>query len=525
MRSPISPRGSLLGAARPRVEVRPALVEYSLGPEAVELAARAGLPLEPWQRDGLELMLSVRPDGRWACFEYVEVCARQNGKSALFMARALAGLFLLGERLVMWSAHEYKTAMESFLQVKTLIEALGDPVLGKTGKPDPALLQIGRTSRVKINSTNGEEAFVRLELDRGRWLPRARLKFVARSKGSGRGFTADAHLIDEAFAYTDSQRSALAPTLLAVPNAQVCYASSPPLDSESGEVLFALRERAQRGSDEFGYRDWGLAGSLDDLMRMDARSRTELLDDRSRWAATNPAAGRGRVTEESIARLRRAMSDEGFGREVLGMWPLPPTEGGRVIRAKAWDALVDEASSIVSQPVFAVDANPEQTHYALAAAGRNADGRTHLELVPWRRGMAAGEPWPRGSDWVVARCVELDAEHEPGGFLVDPGGPAGHLVKDLSAAGLVVHEVTGRAWAQACAALHEDVHADEPALAHLGDPVLGEAVAAGRKRDVGDGAWAWGRKNSEVNIAPLCAVTLARHGVALYVSDLVDNVW
>jgi len=69
------------GVARPRVEVRPDGIVDSLVEEAVELAGRAGLNLDPWQRDGLDLMLSIREDGRWACPDYAEWVSRQNGKA------------------------------------------------------------------------------------------------------------------------------------------------------------------------------------------------------------------------------------------------------------------------------------------------------------------------------------------------------------------------------------------------------------------------------------------------------------
>lgn len=491
---PISPPVSeLLGAVRPRVELRPP-ASYSLGGEATELARLAGLVQEPWQVDGTHLMLSVRSNNRWACFEYAELLARQNGKTfGLFAPRALAGLFLLEERLIMWSAHEYKTAIESFLQVRDLIANLSDA---------------GLIPPVKVSQTNGEEGFL---------IPSTgqRLKFLARSKGSGRGFTGDCNLIDEAFAYTRAQQSALMPTTSARPNAQICYASSPPLDSDSGEVLFALRRRAEDGDAGLGWRDWGLPGDLDELAQMEPDERAELLDDRDNWASANPALGRGRMTEETIERNRRAMDEMDFARECLGMWPLPPEQGGRVIRAATWDDLDDPGSSIVSQVVFGLDVNPERTWCAIVSGGRNAAARTHLEVVEHRPGVG----------WVVARCVELDEEHEPAGWLVDPSGPAGSLIQDLEAAGLLVIQVTGREWAQACGGMYDAVHAVPAELAHLGDPVLAAAVGAGRKRDVGDGGWAWGRKSSEANIAPLCAATLAHHGAQLYVSDLVDNVW
>lgn len=488
----ISPPVSLLGAEQPRVECRPPAA-FSLGVEAAELSARAGLVLEPWQVAGLELMLSVRPDGKWACFEYAEICARQNGKTALFMARALAGLFLLGERLIMWSAHEYKTAMESFLQVRALIASL---------------VEQGLVAPVKVSSTNGEEGFL---LPSG-----ARLKFLARSKGSGRGFSGDVNIIDEAFAYTRTQQSALMPTMNARPNPQICYASSPPLDSDSGEVLFSLRRRAEAGGDgSLGYRDWGLSGDLDELARMGDREREELLDDRGRWVASNPALGRGRVDEESIERNRRSMGEPDFAREILGIWPVPADAGGRVIRAAAWDRLADPASTIEGTPVLAIDATPEHSMAAIVKGGYAAAGLVHVEVVEQRRGL----------DWVAARVVELNEALEPAAVLIDPRGPAGALVTDLEAAGLPLVEITTGDLVQACGAFFAAVHADEQVLVHLGEADLDAAVESGRRRDVGDGGWAWGRRNSEANIAPLVAATLAHHGAVVYAGDPLNDIW
>jgi phage terminase large subunit-like protein len=158
------------------------------------------------------------------CFEYCELVARQNGKGAILEARALAGFLLLGEALIMWSAHEYKTAMESFRRMRSLLRRLGTPI-SDTLILLPADL-LGHDVYVKVSNTNGDEGFERLDNEQ-------RIKFVARSKGSGRGFTGDCVIIDEAFAYTQEQHEALAPTMSAMPNPQIIYTSSPPLWSSS----------------------------------------------------------------------------------------------------------------------------------------------------------------------------------------------------------------------------------------------------------------------------------------------------
>jgi hypothetical protein len=50
----------------------------------------------------LTVLLAVR-GGKWAAFEAGLEVARQNGKGGVYEARELAGLFLLGERLLVHS--------------------------------------------------------------------------------------------------------------------------------------------------------------------------------------------------------------------------------------------------------------------------------------------------------------------------------------------------------------------------------------------------------------------------------------
>lgn len=494
---PISVPVSLHGATRPRVEVRPASLSYSHGADAAALAALAGLELEPWQAQGLELMLTVRPgDGHWACFEYAEVCSRQNGKTAMFLARALAGLLMLGEHLIIWSSHEYKTSMRAFQDLRRLIMALGERVKDN-------VVAIGDVE-VKINNTNGEESFERLDTG-------AMVKLVARTKGSGRGFSTDCLLIDEAFAFTRAQQSALMPTLMARPNPQICYASSPPLDSWSGEPLYALRSRARRGEPVgLGYRDWGLPGDLDELAAMTPDERAALLDDRRAWAATNPALGLGRVTEESLLRNRVTLSEDDFARECLGVWPVPASESGGEIPADAWDEAADASSEFTGRPAFALDVPDDRSGAAIVLAARRADGPVHIELYDDRRGL----------DWVVERCAELAAKADPLAFALDPTSPAGALTIGLRARGLTVVEVTGRAYVQACGEFYDAVVQGK--IRHRDQPALNRAALGAQRRDIGDGAWAWARRRSSTDIRSVVAATLAHHHLLEHEATAVE---
>ncbi|MCX4468735.1 hypothetical protein OOK41_00115 [Micromonospora sp. NBC_01655] len=155
----------LLGGRSPRDDTSPASVD-SYGPEAkVELMRRAGRPLDAWQ-EGFDprhargpRTASGRAPVRW--------CSRQNGKSAVLEARALAGLLLLGERLIMWSAHEYKTAMEQFRRVVWILGRLGTRLNDNLYDVDGIL--------IKVINTNGEESLERLDTG-------AQIKFVAGSR-------------------------------------------------------------------------------------------------------------------------------------------------------------------------------------------------------------------------------------------------------------------------------------------------------------------------------------------------------
>jgi hypothetical protein len=52
------------------------------GEKAIELAARAGLELDPWQQYVLDTGLRRRGDGRWAAFEVALIVARQLPRMA-----------------------------------------------------------------------------------------------------------------------------------------------------------------------------------------------------------------------------------------------------------------------------------------------------------------------------------------------------------------------------------------------------------------------------------------------------------
>lgn len=497
-----------VGARRPRVETHGPIVE-SYGDEACALLEMAGQPLDPWQGDAMRAMLAVRSDGKWQHFEYAEIVSRQNGKGAILEARALTGLLLLDERLIMWSAHEFKTAIEAFRRVVFLVRRLGK----RTQRDN--VFDIGGVL-VKVNNTNGEESIERLDTG-------ARVKFLARTKGSGRGFSGDCNIIDEAFAYTAEQQAALMPTMSARPNPQVIYTSSPPLTGDTGEVMYSLRKRGERGDDEsLCWRDWGLPGALDDLDGVDLKALAN-------WAAANPSMGI-RITPETIGRELRSMSAVDFARERLGIWPREITAGNGAIDLELWADLADAESQREGGVMFAVDVTPTRDRAAIAVRARRPDGLAHWEIIEDRPGV----------DWIVPRLVALKKRHNPLAFVLDGKGPAASLITALDKAGIREPEhrdepkrgdliVSGpQDMADAFGMFVDAVRQREGR--HRDQAPLTSALAGARTRPCGDGGTAWGRKGS-ANIAPLVAVTLAhwafetRAHVIEADYDALDNIW
>ena len=444
-----------LGLQEPRVSSVPASAT-SAGPDVVEYASSIGITLDPWQRLALDAALGE--SGRlWTAFEVAVIVSRQNGKGGILEARELAGIELFGERLILHSAHEMKTCEEALLRMEQIIE--GSPDLDRAVS--------------KIIRANGKEAIY--------FKSGARIKYVARSKGSGRGFSGDLVILDEAMLLPAQSMAALVPTLSARPNPQVWYTGSAALPES--DHLHRLRRRALAGGDtSLAYLEW----SVTDSGEVD-------LDDVDGWYQSNPALGI-RITEDHIRKERATLDDESFGRERLGVWD-PELGSSSVITDAMWTPLVDRESQPVGVVCMAVDVTPDRTSGSVGVAGRRSDGLTHVEVI---------ENLP-GTGWITARVVDLVAKYGCS-VTVDPRSPAGGLMQELRDAGVTVDEIGSQTLAQACGAFFDAVN--QGRLRHIAQPPLTRAVLAARKRPLGD-AWAWARKDA-TDVSPLVAVTLAR---------------
>jgi hypothetical protein len=445
--------------------------------DAIRLAARAGLVLDPWQETVLLDALGERDDGRWAAYEVGLVVPRQNGKGSILEARELAGLFLFDERLIIHSAHEQATSSEHFRRLLSLIESVPEF--------DQRVL--------KAVKGKGSEA---IELRGGQ-----RILFKTRTGGGGRGLSGDLVVLDEAMILPEATTAALVPTMSArsiLGNPQLWYAGSA-VDREvheHGTVLARVRDRGIRGVPRLAYFEWSAdAKDPASLSKADRESPET-------WAQANPGLGI-RISEEHIAgECDGALDPRAFAVERLsvGDWPPLDTIKGQGLDTEKWLKLTDSESCIDGGMAFAFDVKPDRSGASICVAGLRDDDLGHLEVIDRRP----------GTEWLVERIVDLVATHKPRAVVCDQASPAMTFVADLADEGIVVRTTTAAEHAQACGELFDAV--EQGTVRHRGEPELHAAVAGAVKRALGE-AWGWSRKSSAVDISPLVAVTLARWGL------------
>lgn len=464
----------MIGQRRPTSWYAPPFVS-SAGQEAIECATLAGLHLDEWQRFVLDKAQGEREDGKWSAFEVGAMVSRQNGKGGILEARMLAGMYAYGERLIIYSAHEFATSLEAFRRLLELIEAAPD-----------------FDRRVKrVSRAHGEEG---IELKGGQ-----RVRFRTRTKAGGRGFTGDLVILDEAMILPTAAHSVLVPTMSARPNPQLWYTGSA-VDRSihlDGVVFSRVRERGLRGDDpELAWFEWAAQIPVPDGEMLSPEHVTaEIAADPRAWAQANPALGI-RITAEHVARERRSLDRRSFAVERLGVGDWADTSEGDEwpIPREQWEALVDPKSTPQPPLWFAFDVSPDRQHAAIAVAAC-ADGLKHIEVVETGR----------GTGWLEERLVEL-LEHRPAGFVCDELGPAVSLLPALRKRGVKVQTTSAAEMAAACGMLADG--AEKQTLRHLGQVELADALSVAAKRKLGD-RWAWSRGSSRGNITPLVAVTLA----------------
>jgi hypothetical protein len=211
---------------------------------------------------------------------------------------------MFGERLIIHSAHEWRTISEQFGDTMELLES--SPL---------------RRYLRSVRRTGGEECIT--------FANGGRLRFMNRSRESARSFSADVVVMDEAHTLTLEQAQAMLPVLSARRDAQVWYAAHGP--APGAWQLARLRNRALSAAPgRLCYLEWS-AGPDGDL------------EDPQVWAACNPAVAAGRLSVERMAEERATLGPAGFAAERLaaGTWPSELAGAWQTFTEADWKAMIE----------------------------------------------------------------------------------------------------------------------------------------------------------------------------------------
>ena len=463
----------LLGCETPRLwtpPLRELTPDSTAGFTFIDFAEHVlGLTLLPWQRWLALHALELRDDGRFRFRTGLVLIGRQNGKSTFAQVLALWRMFVDRAPLVLGTAQSLDIAEEVWAGAVEMAEGtpeLAADVAGVDMAAGKKTLRTSFGSRYKVASAN---------------------------RRGGRGLSGDLVLLDE----LREQRTwdawgAVTKTTMARPNPQVFCLSN--AGDDSSVVLNHLRETAMTTvagditDDSLGLWEWSAPDGCD-------------MDDPAAWAQANPSLG-FTISPDAIRSALGTDPPHVFRTEVL----CQRVRLGADSPLPAWPARLDPASKVDPDwPLaFAVDVSWDRSTAWIAAAAKRPDGRFHLEVTAQGQGTEWVGPWlaDRLDRWSpVAVCLQ------------QTGAPSSTLVDELTRVlgSALVRPMSGPDMAKASGMLFDATN--ESSIVHTGQQQLDDAAAVAAVRPIGE-AWAFDRKRSSVDVAPLVAASQALWAIA-----------
>ena len=440
--------------ATPRDRSRP-----TLGPAVGRVMRLGGTAPLPWQAELLDVAMELRPDGQLAYSHVLVTVPRQQGKTTLLRAVAAHRLLYRRDQLVLGTAQDRPMAMRTWAYTVDLFQRRELAALQPRARRTTGL------ESLKLGATGGEYVI------------------AAPTEKAGHGMSLDLGMVDEAWALTDQRLAqAFEPATIARPGSQLWIVST----AGTAESVY-LRHWLELGRED---AHPGLA-----FLEFSAGD-DEDPNDPATWARCNPSLGYS-VPLEALEDVHRSLTPAEWERAHLNRWvyatdyALPPSW---------WAACADPAMELPAVPgqlQLALDVNVDRSGASFAMAGWLDAERVGAELVDVRQ----------GTSWIVGRARELVQRWRPfGGLILDPMGPGGALAGELEAAGVQLQLVNARAVVDAAGSLHDAL--SSRTFVHRGQPELDAAAAAAVRRQLLD-RWAFTRRGSGGDIAPLVAVSLA----------------
>lgn len=413
-------------------------------PSVRETCRHIGIEFDSWQKDLNRCILAKRSDGLYAADTVAMSIPRQVGKTFDVGAVVFALCIAIPGLTVVWTAHRFKVARETFNTLRAL---------AKSPKLTPHL------DYEAITTAAGNEC---IPFRNG-----SRIVFAARERGAIRGFTKVAVLIlDEAQILTEAALADLAPTMNQATNPLIMLMGTPPKPTDPSEVFSRLRDDA-------------LAGESDDVLYVEFSAAPDAdHGDKTAWAQANPSYP-VRTPARAIQRMRRLLSDDDFAREGLGIWDSDSMKS--LFPAGTWLLCAEKATPkgvSLGRPVLAASMSPDHLSVSLAGASKRSDGKIQVEIIE------QGSP----GKWFTDRVIEV-AKRQTAPVVFSPLHAVGSLKQTFEDAKLKTREMNGSEYAQACGALFEAVK--ESQVRYVApQPELDAAIGRASKKPSGD-HWKW----------------------------------
>lgn len=411
----------------------------------------------PHQKEILDVMLEVHPDGRPVYREGVVLMPRQCAKTTTTLILEL-------HRAILWGGPQVigYTAQTGWDARRKLIDDQV-PLI----ESSPLMASVKRVYRgagmESVKFHNG-----------------SRIDVMPSTPTAGHGRTIDLAILDEAMSDEDDRREqAILPAMATRREAQLFVISTAGTQSS-----LYLRRKVDQGRAmveagvDAGVAYWEWSASEDDD-----------IDDPATWHRTIPALG-FTIDESAIRHARATMSEGEFRRAYLCQWTHLEEA---VIPEKLIARVLDQSTVPTGRLSFGIDVSMDRAHASISVS----DETGRVELVEHRPGVS----------WVVDRALQLYRQHK-GALVVDGYSPANSLVDRLEQGGIPVTRYSLRDMVSACGIFYDAILDD--AIRIRPHPSLETALNAARKKMIASG-WLWSRTIESADLTPLFAATLAYH--------------
>jgi phage terminase large subunit-like protein len=393
----------LRGATKPRL-FTPLLKGENKLQDIKDLCEIVKTPLLPWQEFILKDMLTVDKKGLWIRKTNLLLIARQNGKTHLARMLILAHLVKWNTNVLMMSSNR-SMALDTFRQVAMLLEN-NDHLKGFVKQ---------------IRYANGTES---IEMLSG-----ARLDVVAATRDGSRGRSVNGLLfIDEVREINEEAFRAATPTTRAHPNSHTLLTSN--AGDAFSTVLNDLRERALSYPPKtFGFYEYSAPQYCK-------------INDKAAWAMANPSMGYT-ITAEAIEESIATSPIETTRTETLCQWidSLQSPWPHGVLEATSDSELIMNPGALT---IFGFDVSPSRRNASLVAGQILPNGKIGFGIIDqWESQVAV-------DDLKIAAAIKGYADIYKPRMVCYDKYTTQSISDRLSNAGVVVEDVSGQKFYQAC---------------------------------------------------------------------------